>query len=103
MIPFKHVNIVLFHSPESVEKSTDPNFIGAWWLGYMISGVGLAIFAAPLWFYPKRMTPHKAKMGSLMPESKPVEGQESEEVHEKQGLIEQAKGLIWIDRHNADN
>ena len=60
----------------------------------MISGVGLAIFAMPLWFYPKRMTPHKVKMGSLMSESKPVEGRECGEVHEKQGLIEQAKGSI---------
>jgi Organic Anion Transporter Polypeptide (OATP) family len=34
-------------------KPEDPNFIGCWWLGYIICAVAVVALAIPMWFYPK--------------------------------------------------
>jgi len=33
----------------------DPQWIGCWWLGYMVVAVGLLATSVPLWFFPSSM------------------------------------------------
>jgi len=36
-------------------KEGDPNWIGAWWLGFPVIGTCIVIFAAPLLLFPERL------------------------------------------------
>lgn len=38
--------------PESVDPE-DPNWVGRWWGGYVVSGVLAMAFSVPLFLYPK--------------------------------------------------
>ncbi|GAB1609125.1 solute carrier organic anion transporter family member 2A1-like [Argonauta hians] len=37
----------------------DPNWIGAWWIGFIIIGTATIVFAFPLFFYPRKMPEDK--------------------------------------------
>lgn len=67
--------------------STDPSFIGCWWLGYLIGGIYVAIFAIPLWWYPKKISFENADPESNV-EKVSLITNEAEE-----GLLEQLKGI----------
>ncbi|KFM75765.1 Solute carrier organic anion transporter family member 4C1, partial [Stegodyphus mimosarum] len=40
----------------------DPRWIGAWWLGFVLQGIVLAIFTLPLFLFPRRLPGHKASV-----------------------------------------
>ena len=37
-------------------STDDPNFIGAWWLGFLVIGFTALIGLLPLFFFPRHMT-----------------------------------------------
>ncbi|CAK8681292.1 unnamed protein product [Clavelina lepadiformis] len=32
-----------------------PAWVGAWWVGFIVTAIGIFLFGLPLWFYPKEM------------------------------------------------
>ena len=38
----------------------DPRFIGAWWLGFVILGMGTMLLAIPLMCFPRVLKPKRA-------------------------------------------
>lgn len=37
----------------------NPNWVGAWWIGFLIAATGILIASIPFWFYPKSMEKEK--------------------------------------------
>ena len=68
---------------ETDMKPSDPAWIGAWWLGYVISAVLLLVFTIPMFFYPKHIKPSTAKS----PDS-------SQKPDQPNSLMEQIKGFF---------
>lgn len=33
----------------------DPRWIGAWWIGYIVVGLGLTVMALPMFLFPKKL------------------------------------------------
>lgn len=40
---------------DSVHDPSDPRFVGAWWLGFIILGTALLLASIPTFFFPKYM------------------------------------------------
>ncbi|XP_041072168.1 solute carrier organic anion transporter family member 2A1 isoform X3 [Carcharodon carcharias] len=60
-------------------KPSDPRWIGAWWLGLLISSSILAIASVPYFFFPREMIPQK-KSGSESDILSEMEEQKMEEM-----------------------
>ncbi|XP_067851793.1 solute carrier organic anion transporter family member 2A1-like isoform X2 [Heptranchias perlo] len=60
-------------------KPTDPRWIGAWWLGLLISSGILVIISLPYFFFPRQIIPQK-KSGSKADMLNEVEEQKTEEI-----------------------
>ncbi|OQR78228.1 solute carrier organic anion transporter family member 2A1-like, partial [Tropilaelaps mercedesae] len=48
----------LWESPSSSSGGLtpkDPRWIGAWWMGYIVIGIGLCVMAMPMIFFPKKI------------------------------------------------
>lgn len=58
----------------SVVESTDPSFIGCWWLGYLVVGIFIVVCAVPLWWYPKQFEDGDASQVGMRNEDKHEEG-----------------------------
>ncbi|KAI1305992.1 Solute carrier organic anion transporter family member 3A1 [Halotydeus destructor] len=50
---------------------SDPRWIGAWWLGYLVIGSLIFVSALPLFLFPVDLQPERKRMTSLAPQ-KPV-------------------------------
>ncbi|CAG2109758.1 unnamed protein product, partial [Medioppia subpectinata] len=53
---------------------TDPRFIGAWWLGFIIIGTMLVIASLPMLLFPKQLTNASVKARHLKDNSKGLKG-----------------------------
>ena len=60
---------------------TDPAWIGAWWLGYVLFGAILLVLIIPMFFYPKHIKQAMLK---------------KQEADAEQTLVQQIKGEIKV-------
>jgi len=57
-----------YENPFSVPSNlveTDPRWIGAWWIGFLVSGALMLLLAIPLSFFPREFTSGKKKEDEL--------------------------------------
>ena len=53
--------------PATTRSKSDPNYIGAWWLGFLIIGLVIMVALIPLFFFPKHMKHYRvAKKSRLL-------------------------------------
>jgi len=52
-------------------KSTDPRWVGAWWLGFLLLAVLLALYALVLAAFPRRLIPPNSKKDAAQVEAPP--------------------------------
>lgn len=77
--------------------SKDPNYLGAWWLGYLIMGFALLIVSPMFLMFPKtlRKTDGRQKEDAEAEEASDT-GEEAKEEHpERKSLIEHVKYFLW--------
>ena len=43
-------------------STDDPNFIGAWWLGFLVIGITALIGLLPLFFFPEHMAEYYSRV-----------------------------------------
>lgn len=85
-------------SPDSVTISPkDVQWVGAWWLGYLIAGVISVLAGIPFWFLPKHLPkPESRKDSSTSSEQSKFIIEESKDQHtsyqQQAKLAEMAKG-----------
>ncbi|XP_044142967.1 solute carrier organic anion transporter family member 2B1 isoform X1 [Bufo gargarizans] len=65
-----YVDIDKFPASEIVLTPSDPRWIGAWWLGFIVAASVVALASIPYFFFPKEMTKQQVKHESA-DESKP--------------------------------
>lgn len=82
----------------------DPQWVGAWWLGYLIAGVISLLAAVPFWCLPKSLPRPRSREGSSSSSEKSkfiIDDHTNFQVHqgEKPKLIEMARGesaSLWL-------
>lgn len=62
----RHTDFYKLNPSESHSKPGDPDWIGAWWMGFFICGAIMLVISLPLFFFPKELpkTPAKVKKKS---------------------------------------
>uniref|UniRef100_UPI00398E7E30 solute carrier organic anion transporter family member 2A1-like n=1 Tax=Pristiophorus japonicus TaxID=55135 RepID=UPI00398E7E30 len=83
-------------NPATIDmKPTDPRWIGAWWLGLLISSSILAIISIPYFFFPRQLTPQK-KSGSEADMLSEMEEQKVEAMTLKEFIKKFPKMLVKL-------
>jgi Organic Anion Transporter Polypeptide (OATP) family len=71
-------------------KPEDPNFIGCWWLGYIISAVAVVALAIPMWFFPKTIE-HRTKNAASGTAHSLTSAGTANTYNDRSGLIDQIR------------
>ncbi|KAK8785128.1 hypothetical protein V5799_008508 [Amblyomma americanum] len=69
-----------------VLERTDPRWVGAWWLGYVVLGACLAVTALPILFFPRHLSPQPAAQRSGTDSSTKVPTKKGDEAETKVGF-----------------
>ena len=57
-----NIDTMVCVSPLDVDlHPRDPRWLGAWWLGFLVFGIGAIFFGIPLMFFPKSLVPKAVK------------------------------------------
>lgn len=75
----------------------DPQWVGAWWLGYLIAGIVSLLAALPFWCLPKSLPRHRSKedSNSVSEKSKFIMDDHADyqtSLGEKSKIMEMARG-----------
>ena len=65
--------------PASTLSPGDPRFVGAWWLGFIVIGLGLLLLSIPLFCFPAKMYNEEKPEGE-------VEEAEETGAHNEKGI-----------------
>ncbi|XP_063955020.1 solute carrier organic anion transporter family member 4A1-like [Lytechinus pictus] len=95
--------------PPGVSVSpSDPGWVGAWWLGFIVAGLVIIILSIPIGLFPREL-PKTAKIRT----EKPVESHKNSGLHkgghpgqsssESSRLVQEIKGVLKILKHLAIN
>uniref|UniRef100_A0A8C7QAJ5 Solute carrier organic anion transporter family member n=1 Tax=Oncorhynchus mykiss TaxID=8022 RepID=A0A8C7QAJ5_ONCMY len=73
----------------------DARWVGAWWLGFLVSSVIMLLSGIPFWFLPRSL-PKQGEENKLPPSSLTQDGTENNDAtsHQAMALAEIAKGFI---------
>ncbi|XP_043557629.1 solute carrier organic anion transporter family member 2A1-like isoform X5 [Chiloscyllium plagiosum] len=83
-------------NPATIDLTpSDPRWIGAWWLGLLVSSSILAITSIPYFFFPREMTPQK-KSGSEADMLSEMDEQKMEEMSLKEFIKKFPKMLARL-------
>lgn len=84
-------------------EPTDPNFIGAWWLGFGLIGIVVFALGLPMLFYPKHMTLRAAALARQHKNTAEAARQQGEEGSLQQKIKGDLKCSFIFTRCNKCN
>ncbi|XP_077488077.1 solute carrier organic anion transporter family member 74D-like [Amblyomma americanum] len=97
-----------FHDPGITPR--DPRWVGAWWMGYILFGIGLSIVALPMMLFPrilpagKNYKVNRLQKLSALKSQKGAKGEEGQEGSGKHGFsIAMVKDIMVILKRLASN
>ena len=62
----RHTDFYKLNPSESHSKPGDPDWIGAWWMGFFICGAIMLVISLPLFFFPKELPKTPAKVSDMI-------------------------------------
>lgn len=84
-----------FLHPESVTITPkDARWVGAWWLGFLVSSGLLLISSIPFWFLPRSLPKQEVDKDKLTPTQEVLDGTE-DVLNNNLKLTEIAKGTLF--------